>query len=276
MGAKYRIGRSSLGTCFVLCAFAAPALAVEPVDKFSVWVSGYLTKFDTDLRADGESSSGTPVDLERDLALQPSNFIATFGANWRPFDHHQFGLAYFGDSNRATHQLDRTFVFQEQTYEASATIDAKLNSDVVSFQYVWWAAMHERWALGPQFGLIWYSFKLSIDMQLDVNGNDVSGTRQATAKADLPTPSLGFLWSWTPHEDWRISTEAGYFKIKVDTIDAEVLFGRAAVEWFPWERTGFRFDVIANDASAESNRRNFSGKINFLDSGLRLGVVYRF
>ena len=275
MGARHRIGQSSLGAC-VLFALGAPAFAVEPVDKFSFVISGYLTKFDTDLRADGESAAGTPVDLERDLALEPNNLIATIGATWRPWEHHQFGLSYFSDKNSGSRQLDRTIVFEGVTYDALATVDAELKSDVAAFQYVWWAAMRERWALGPQFGLIWYRFKLSVDMQLDVNGNDVSGTRQASVKADLPTPSLGFMWSWTPDDDWRISTEAGYFKIKVDTIDAEVLYGRAAVEWFPWERTGFRLDYVINDASADSNRTNFSGEVDFLDSGLRLGVVYRF
>lgn len=271
----HRFSLVSIGPSLVLSAIAAPAAAVEPVDSWNVWIAGYLTKFKTDVRADGENSTGSTVDLQRDLSLQPSDIVATIGGNWRPFEHHQFGLSYFRDHGKSTRQLQRTFEFEGQTYEANATVEARVGSDIVAFQYTWWPLLRENWALGPQFGLIWYRFKISLSMQLDVDGNDVSGTREGSVTADLPSPSLGFAWSWTPGEDWRISTEAGYFSINVDPVDARVLYGRAAVEWFPWENAGFRLDYTANDVEAKADRERFRGRLNFRDSGVRFGFIYR-
>lgn len=275
MGGQNHNTRISLVSGLLLSAIAAPAAAVDPVDKWNFWISGYLTKFDTDMRADGEDSAGTPVDLERDLDLEPSNILATIGGSWRPWERHQFSLSYYQNDSNATRQLQRDFVFEGQTYEADATVGLDFDSDIYSFQYVWWTALKENWALGPQFGLVWYRFKFGVSLELDVNGSDVSGTREGDVTANLPTPSLGFAWSWTPAEQWRISTEAGYFAINVDPIDARVLYGRVAAEWYPWERTGFRLDFVYNDIGADSERERFRGELNFLDSGLRLGVVYR-
>jgi len=271
----HRLHLASFLSGLALLAAATRAPAVEPVDQYNIWIAGYLTRFDTKVRADGESTTGTPVDLEQDLSLEPSNVVATIGGNWRPWEHHQFGLSYYSDNSSSTRQIQRSFQFEGQTYDANATVKARLRSDIVSFQYTWWAAMRENWALGPQFGLIWYRFKLGLDMQLDVNGNDASGTREASVTANLPSPSLGVSWSWTPGEDWRVGVDGGYFAIEVDPIDARVLYGRAAVEWFPWENAGFRLDYTANDIEAKSDRERFRGKLNFLDSGIRLGFIYR-
>lgn len=275
MGGLHRSRFASIGSAIALLAIAAPAAAVEPVDEYNIWIAGYLTRFDTVVRADGETTTGTPVDLEEDLSLDPSDIIASVGGSWRPFEKHQFGLSYYRDSTSSTRQIARSFQFQGQTYDANATIKARMRSDIVAFQYTWWAALRENWALGPQVGLIWYRFKIGLDMQLDVNGNDVSGTRETSVTANLPSPSLGFSWSWTPGNDWRLGLEGGYFAINVDPVDARVLYGRAAVEWFPWERAGFRLDYTANDIEAKSDRDQFRGKFNFLDSGVRLGFIYR-
>jgi hypothetical protein len=61
----------------------------------------------------------------------------------------------------------------------------------------------------------------------------------------------------------------------VDPIDARVLYGRAAVEWFPWDNAGFHLDYTANDIEARADRERFRGKVNFRDSGVRLGFIYR-
>lgn len=272
-GHRLHLATSMSGLALLAAAVTAPA--VEPVDRYNIWIAGYLTKFDTDVRADGETSTGTPIDLEQDLSLEPSDLVATIAGNWRPFERHQFGLSYYQDNSSSTRQIQRSFVFQGQTYDALSTVKASMSTDIFAFQYTWWAALKDNWALGPQFGLIWYRFKLGIDLQLDVNGGQASGTREGTAKANLPSPSLGFGWSWTPHDQWRLSTEAGYFAINVDPIDARVVYGRVAVEWFPWEQAGFRLDYTANDIEAKSDRERFRGKLNFLDSGIRLGFIYR-
>lgn len=111
-----------------LCGIA-PAHAVEPLDEFSVRLGGYITRFDTDVRADGETSGGTEIDLNRDLGLSDDEAIAFVAVTWRPWENHEFGLAYYGNESSATRELTRDIVFDGTTYEASASVDSKFDLD---------------------------------------------------------------------------------------------------------------------------------------------------
>ena len=78
-----------------LLAVAAPECrALEPLDTFSARIGGYITEFDTKVRADGQTEEGTSIDLQRDLGLDPNNVVAVIGATWRPWEKHEFSLAY--------------------------------------------------------------------------------------------------------------------------------------------------------------------------------------
>ena len=53
-------------------------------------------------------------------------------------------------------------------------------------------------------------------------------------------------------------------------------FGRVGVEWFPWENWGFSLDYTARKIKGDADTGDFLGRIDFLDSGIRLSGVYRF
>ena len=259
-----------------LLALAPAAWAVEPLDTFSFRAGGYISTFDSEVRADGEVSNGTPIELDRDLDLDQDNAIAFLSATWRPFDRHEFGLAYYQDDVSATRQLQRDIVFDDTVYPASGTVRSDFDVSAYEASYVWWAASHERWAMGPRLGLVWYDIELSIALELDVDGNQTDGSISDSVSADLPAPSIGGSWRWTPADQWRVSADAGYFAADVGDIDADVLFARGAVEWYPWERVGFWIDYTISDIDAEIDDSRLDGDFNFRDSGVRLGVAYRF
>lgn len=260
-----------------LLAVSAPAAAVEPLDTFSVRLGGYINRFDTQVRADGETRPGTVIDLEGDLNLDPEDTLGFAALTWRPFQRHEFGFSYFRDSSSSDHQLERDIVFEGNVYEASATVRAGYDLDVYDLYYVWWGVTRENWALGPRLGLIWYQFDLDIGLRLDVDGNPVGeGSLDGSASADLPAPAIGVSWRWTPAEDWRLLAELGYFSTNINDIDGDVAYGRFGVEWHPWERVGLMLDYTHSHIDLEVEKDNFNGGLDFKNSGVRLGVVYRF
>ena len=263
-----------LATLLALASFQCPA--VEPLDTFSFRIGGYITEFDTEVRADGESATGTRIDLQRDLGLDESNTVAIMGVTWRPFDNHEFGLSYYRDDADSSRTLNRTIVFEGTTYEAASTVRAEVDLDAYDLYYVWWAANNERWALGPRFGLVWYSMELGLSMEVDSGGNRIDGAISETVDADLPAPSIGGSWRWTPFDDWRLSADIGYFSADVDDVDADITFGRMGVEWFPWTQAGISLDYTVRRIKADAETDNFFGNLEFTDSGLRLGFIYRF
>jgi len=250
--------------------------AVEPLDTFSARLGGYVTQFNTEVRADGETDQGTPVDLRRDLGLDSDNIIANMGLSWRPWRNHEFGLDYHTQTADRTNVLASSFQFEDTLYEAQSTVRADSDIDTYEAYYVWWAANHERWAIGPRVGLVWYRVKLGLSLEVDSNGNQIDGAVSNSVSTDLPAPTIGGSWRWAFAEHWRMSADAGYFSMNVNEIDGNVYFGRVGVEWFPWERSGFVLDYTTSKIKVDARKQDFHGYLDFQDSGVRLGYVYRF
>ena len=115
-------------------------------------------------------------------------------------------------------------------------------------------------------------------MQVDANGAVAGGAFREEVSADLPSFTIGGAWRWTPggHGNWRIGADVGYFQANVADVDADVTFGRIGVEWFPWERSGFSLDYTVSKITADADTAEFVGELDFVDSGLKLGYVYRW
>mgnify|MGYP003907038653 CR=1 FL=1 len=86
------------------------------------------------------------------------------------------------------------------------------------------------------------------------------------------------VWRWTPggNNAWRIGADAGYFKANIDDVDGDITFGRIGVEYFPWEQAGFSLDYTISKFNIDANKTDFIGNLDFTDSGLKLGFVYRW
>jgi hypothetical protein len=254
------------------------ARAVEPLDTVSFRIGGYVTSWDTKVRADGTTARGTEIDFDRDFGLDDSATIGYVGATWRPWEHHEFGLTYYQHDADATRMITRDITFRDTTYSANSIVSADVGVDAYEASYVWWAATKENWALGPRVGLIWYRMDATLALQVDANGNTVGGAVRRASSVDLPSLTIGGAWRWTPggHDDWRIGAGAGYFQANIESVDANVTFGRIGVEWFPWERAGFSLDYTLSKINADADKSDFVGNVDFIDSGLKVGFVYRW
>lgn len=267
-------------TVLLLLLAAAPgaAMAVEPLDRIGFSVGSYVNRFDTEVRADGHNTgSGTTINLKRDLDLDPDNLIAFARLTWRPFDRHEFGLSYFGNSVEAEHRLDRDIVFEDELYQARATARANLDLRSLEAYYTWWGFSSDTWALGPRLGVTVYRVELGLELTLDVNGNPVgSGAVDGNYRGDLPAPTLGASWRWTPAEDWRIAADAGWLSTKINRIDGTVGYVRLSAEWHPWQHAGLMLEYSFMDVSASTEREHFTGHLDLRDSGVRAGLVVRY
>ncbi|MGH8038168.1 MAG: hypothetical protein ACREPD_10530 [Stenotrophomonas sp.] len=261
---------------FLLLLASGPCWAVEPLDTFSVRVGGYITDFDTRVRADGQTGEGTRIDLNRDLGLDNNNAIGVVALSWRPWEKHEFGLSWYRDSADAERNTDRDIDFNGEHYATHTRIRAKFDLDAYEGYYTWWAWGDERWALGPRVGLIWYQMDLDLSATADVNGNPLTARAGNNVNADLPAPTIGGSWRWAPSDHWRLSADAGYFSASLNDVDADVTFGRGGVEYFPWENWGFSLDYTVRRIEADVDASRLDGNLRFIDSGVRVGVIYRF
>jgi len=253
------------------------AAAVEPLDTFNFSVGTYVSRLDTQVRADGEITGGTSVDLRRDLGLDVNGSIAFARLSWRPFARHEFGVSYFSDGMDSERRLERDIDFEDHVYRAAATVRAEYDVDAIEAWYTWWAFSSANWALGPRLGVTWYRIGLGLSLQLDVDGNPVgSGGLEDTFRGDLPAPTLGASWRWTPAEDWRIAADAGWLSTEINNIEGTVGYARLGLEWHPWQHAGLMLDYQYTDLRASTERQHFTGHLQMRDEGLRFGVVVRY
>ena len=274
------MARTAPARCTLLLLLtSAPgvAMAVEPLDRISFSAGSYLNRFDTELRADGHvTGGGTTIDLKRDLGLDTGNQLAFARLSWRPFDRHEFGLSYYGDSVSADHRLQRDISFEDDLYQADATVHADMSLKSLEAYYSWWWKSTDTWALGPRLGVTEYRLDVGLEATLDVNGNPVGrGSLDGRYRGDLPAPTLGVGWRWTPSEDWRISADAGWLSTEINGIDGTVTYARVGAEWHRWKHVGLLLEYNYTDISASTERNHFTGNLDMRDSGLRLGVVFR-
>jgi hypothetical protein len=269
-------GKFAIALACLSAPIVASAQDIGPLDTFSARIGGYISSFDTQVRADGTTERGTEIDLNRDLGLDDSGTLAYIAVTWRPWEHHEFGIAYYQDDAENTRQVTRDFTFQDTTYRTNSVISTEVDIGAYEAYYTWWAAVHETWALGPRIGLVWYTVDMQISQLVDVNGNVIGNGRFEEASADLPSPSIGGSWRWAPGNGWRLSADAGYFSANVNDVDGNVAFGRFGVEWFPWETSGFSLDYTISKINVDADTSRFMGHLDFIDSGLRLGYVYRW
>ena len=88
-----------------LSSLALPAQAVEPLDTFSVRIGGYTSSFDTELRANGETTEGTEIDLDRDLDMDDGDVVGFVGFIVWAWELHEFGLSLYSKDSSKTRVL---------------------------------------------------------------------------------------------------------------------------------------------------------------------------
>lgn len=119
------------------------AQSLTALDKASVSLRLALPNVNTEIRADGASSAGTPIDFKRDLGVDSSNVVAFIGGTWRPWDNHEFALSIYNDSDAAKRVLDREVVFDGVTYALDSTVKTERKLRTYDLSYTWWAANHD-------------------------------------------------------------------------------------------------------------------------------------
>lgn len=261
----------------LLPSIASAQSTLTALDKASISLRLALPNVSTELRADGANSNGSTIEFKRDLAVDSSNVVAFFGGTWRPRDNHEFALSIYNDSDSATNVLEREISFDDVIYATDSTVKTERRLRTYDVSYTWWTANHERWALGPRIGLVYYNWDVSLEMITDSNGNPVAGgTVSAEISPSLPAPSIGAGWRWVPANDWRIKVDAGYFNANINDIDTGVKYLNAGLEWFPRERWGVSLNIGRQNIDISQLKSDFRGDLDFHQTNASMGVTYRF
>lgn len=242
MISERRLARQSLFACVALSLFSVahaadkkptndklPDWAPQPKphvveDRFRVEVMTLSADIDTDVRIDPTlATPGTLISAEDDLGLDDNKFLPLAEITLLPGERHLIRLSGFSLRRSARQAIDRTIVFDDQTYLPGEVVDSTLNLTSVGLTYGYSIVKLRSFDLALSFGL----------QIVEVDANAVVRSRvvRESERAVTPLPLAGIEGRYDFNERWSFEARAQYLSVEFDEIDGSVLDARAALTW---------------------------------------------
>jgi outer membrane protein len=140
---------ATLGILMLLTIFCAPsAFALG----FGVSADYWIPSFKGDLRVDNNTVVGTEINLKEDLGISNDNIPgveAYFGIG-----DHEITLAYSLVNLSGDKNIDKTIVFNGDTYTAPAYVESELKTSMIDLEYQYKLLNFKNILAGLSFGII--------------------------------------------------------------------------------------------------------------------------
>lgn len=193
-------------------------------DRFRVEVMTLSAGLDTDLRIDPTiATPGTPINAEDDLGLDDSDLLPLAEITLLPGERHLIRLSGFGIRRAAEKIIDRTIVFDDQTYLAGERVNSTLNLTMLGLTYGYSVLKTHRADVALTFGI----------QVIEVEANAVVRSRVVReAETEVtPLPLVGLEGRFDFNERWSAEARVQYLSVEFDEIDGTMLDARAALTW---------------------------------------------
>lgn len=260
----------------LLTAVALPSLvqAAPVLDTFSIHAGAYAYNLDGEIRVDGSSGTGSKLDFSKDLGIDSGRHVGTLSLGWRPFERHEFGFSYYGDSASGSRDAATSIRFLGREYPAGASLRSTVSYDVYGLSYTWWGWVDGQSALGIVGGILDYKYGVRIRGSAELGENAVDFDDEISTNA--LAAALGLTYRRALGEHVRFFAGAGGLKAELDGVDQWVWTANLGVEYLPWENFGFRAQYSGNRLYTEIDERLFKGEARFGFTGLQVLAVARF
>jgi outer membrane protein len=176
----------------VLLTLTLAFLACGPVlaDEIISLKAGYLMLSpEGRFAVDGNTLSGTPIDLEDDLGFDDSEDYFVEGAlNLGPF---RLAISYLPLEFSGSGTLSQPIVFNDQTFDVSATTSSEVKLDIIDAGLTWNIIniddLPARIQIGPELAVKY------VDVDLSMTGVEASSglSISETDSAQVPIPTIG-------------------------------------------------------------------------------------
>ncbi len=242
-------------TVLVLVALAmlaaAPVLAQAVVDeaqreairgvpdRWGLQLGGFWPTFETKVRLNGETGTGTEIDLEKDLALDKSLMAVNFSAFYRFGDHSRLDVTYVPWDRKKTTTINKEIQWGDVTYEAGAEITAQAKAQLLNAIYRYSFFNNGRVTFGLNGGIsaLWTEISLSGEGTITGEGS-VAGTIAEKKDVIFPIPVLGvhFDMTLTKRLFWR--AEGNFFAASISGYDGNLNELATSIVYFPTRNVG--------------------------------------
>lgn len=193
-------------------------------DKFRAEVMMLGATYDTDLRIDPTlATQGTLISAEDDLGLDDSDLLPLAEITLLPGDRHLVRLSGFGMRRSAQQVINRTIVFDDQTYQAGELVNSTLNMTIFGLTYGYSIVKMQQLDIALTFGI----------QVVEVEANAVVRSRvvRDAETGVTPLPLGGIEGRYDFNDQWSAEMRLQYISVEFDEINGTVMDARAALTW---------------------------------------------
>jgi hypothetical protein len=265
---KRRPVAASCGVIALLIASPA-ALADDPnvlTDPFQVTLGTFAMSSDTEVRLDGDTEQGTPVDWERTFGADDANRFRLDGY-WRFADRHKVRFLWFNYSRSDSRTAEREIDWGGETVPVSATLDGEFSFDVYELSYEYAFLRRETYEVSASIGLHYTDLSLRLAASVDAPDNSLDRVVDEEATLAAPLPVFGLRGTWQLPHRFSIEASAQYFAVSIDEYDGSLQDLRIGVTWQPrwWVGVGVGYDQFSIDVDVDKTK--FKGALDWTYSG---------
>jgi hypothetical protein len=260
------------------CLLVAPAYAQSSSgtwnglpDRFQIDTGYFRLSADTMLRYNGSGA----VSFEKDLGVNQDVNTFWLDATWRVGRRHQVKLGYTTFSRESTdHQLQRSFTWGGETYQAGLKVNATTGADVLGGYYRFAAVRNDRFEIGPAVGVGYLSLKAGIQATGTIGSQSRSIDRSASTGS--VTGALGgYVRAW-PAKRLVFEGDFLYIKVSPGDTDASVTDWRIGADYYFHHNVGvgaqYKYDKYTYDRGILSSQ--LGGEITY--QGFQIFATFRF
>jgi hypothetical protein len=236
-------------------------------------------------RVDGSDGRGTTLDFRSVLGISTTTVQPALGFKWRPGHRTELDVGYQFINQSGERTFTDSVIIGDNTLSGALDLKSKVGSSnaTMQFKYSLWAAPRHNIGLAIGLGAIFFSGDFTGSAEACHGPDCSSGTFSISRSATAPIVSLGAFGRWRLGRRWYVGGDARGIGGQVDRYDFSVLEGDVEAQYFLSDMWGVELGWYYTDESVDIASRSgtvasgdFSGKISYNYSSLRLGAVAAF
>jgi hypothetical protein len=237
-------------------------------DPFYLSLGTFILNSDTEVRFDGNTGRGTPIDWERTFGDEDFTRFRVDG-HWRfgDTDRHKVRFMWFNASRSDSKTIEEDIEFGGEVYPVNAKISSEFSFDIYELAYEYAFLRRDTYEVAGTVGL----HLASLSMGLKAKAADSAGALIADVKRegtlDAPLPVLGLRGIWQLPHNFSIDAGAQFFSLSIDQYDGSLQDYRVMVNWQPKKWLGFGLGYNQFDVDLDVDGDKFNGNLNWKYKG---------
>ena len=225
-------------------------------ETFTLNLGGIINQFNTSLQLNGQTHSGSNIDLESS-GLKDSLTSFYVSGTWRFLDRHRIDLEYFSTKRSGGRDLSREITIRDEVFPIGASVSTEARDNFLLGDYRYSFIKNDNVEVAGLIGIYGGQFKFRVT----ATGNGVTDTRtiDTSASTTVPMPLLGGSVDWYVNPQLKFAAFIAGMKANINDIDGSALVTGASAEYMIVRNLGLGLRYMYSDVDVDINKSRFNG-----------------